>query len=257
MQHGAAGADRRGVRLLCAAAGLLVCVLAQAQDQDAIRAAMQASIEKQRESVRRQVKRAVPGAAAPAAGTPATTGAPVASASVPSSSSFFTVDWPTPPAFAAALEAAPPDCDPLPAKDVGALVDTAAKQEGVKPELIRAVMEQESGFKPCAISDKGAAGLMQLMPSTADELHVTDPFDPTQSVSAGAKLLRMLLDKYKGDTRLALGAYNAGEARVDESGGIPEIPETQDYVTSILNRLAKDAAGAKTVSAPPSTAAGP
>jgi soluble lytic murein transglycosylase-like protein len=170
--------------------------------------------------------------------------------------SFFTVEWPAPPDFAAALAVAPPDCDPLPAKDVNALVDTAAKQEGVKPDLIHAVMEQESAFKPCAISAKGAEGLMQLLPSTADELHVADPFDPAQNVSAGAKLLRMLLDKYGGDTRLALGAYNAGGDRVDKSGGVPDITETQDYVSAILSRLSKDAAAARTVSEP-RPAAGP
>jgi soluble lytic murein transglycosylase-like protein len=168
------------------------------------------------------------------------------------------VDWPTPPAFAAALATAPPapDCDPLPATDVSALVDTAAKREGVRPELIRAVMEQESAFKPCALSPKGAQGLMQLMPATADEFHLADVFDPAQNVGAGAKLLRMLLDKYSGDTRLALSAYNAGGARVDQSGGVPDIPETQDYVTSILSRLSKDAAAAKPVS-DPKVAAGP
>jgi soluble lytic murein transglycosylase-like protein len=193
--------------------------------------------------------------AVPASGVPVAGGAPPAGASatppgVTPPPSFFTVDWPAPADFAALLTAAPPDCDPLPAKDVSALVDTAAKQEGVKAELIHAVMEQESGFKPCAISLKGAQGLMQLMPSTADEFHVADPFDPAQNVTAGAKLLRMLLDKYGGDTRLALSAYNAGDMKVDQSGGVPDIPETQDYVTNILNRLSKDAAAEKTISAP-------
>jgi soluble lytic murein transglycosylase-like protein len=218
-----------------------------AQNPDAIRAAMQSSLEKQKESVRRQVSGSVP-VAAPAMQT---TSAPVAAATPAAAPpSFFTVEWPTPPAFAAALAAAPPDCAPLPATDVSSLVDTAAKKEGVKPELIKAVMEQESGFKPCALSAKGAQGLMQLMPATADEFHVDDAFDPAQNVSAGAKLLRMLLDKYSGDTRLALSAYNAGGARVDQSGGVPDIPETQDYVSSIMSRLSKDAATVKTVSEP-------
>jgi soluble lytic murein transglycosylase-like protein len=228
---------------------LLLCVEAQAQNPDAIRAAMRPSIEKQKESVRGQVGAAVHGA------TPAP-GATAAAPGFTAPASFFTVEWPATPAFAAALAAVPPDCDPLPDKDVNALVDTAAKKEGVKAELIRAVMEQESAYKPCALSAKGAQGLMQLMPSTADEFHVADPFDPAQNVSAGAKLLRMLLDKYGGDTRLALGAYNAGVGRVDQNGGIPDIPETQDYVTNILSRLSKDAAAAKTVSEPP-LAAGP
>ncbi len=248
------------MRLLCATFGLLVCADAWAQDPDAIRAAMQSSIEKQKESVRRQAGTIAPAvtpptpvsaATAPVPGTspvpgsntPAATAAaatPAASAA-PAPSSFFTVAWPTPASFAAALTAAPPDCDPLPSKDVDVLVDHAAKQEGVEAKLIHAVMEQESGFKPCAISDKGAQGLMQLMPTTSSNLNVTDAFDPSQNVSAGAKLLRLLLDKYKGDTRLALGAYNAGDGRVDQTGSVPDIQETQDYVASIMNRLAKDA----------------
>ena len=253
--------------MLCATFGLLVCADTWAQNPDAIRAAMQSSIEKQKESVRRQVGTAPPvavsatpasPAAASATDSPATTAAsntapatasPTAPAA-PASPSFFTVDWPAPSDFAAALTAAPPDCDPLPAQDVSALVDHAAKQEGVEARLIHAVMEQESGFKPCAISDKGAQGLMQLMPTTASDLHVTDAFDPSQNVSAGAKLLRMLLDKYKGDTRLALSAYNAGGGRVDQTGSVPDIQETQDYVASIMNRLSKEAAAAVPISDP-------
>jgi len=251
-----------GVRLLCATFGLLVCADAWAQDPDAVRAAMQSSIEKQKESVRRQGVTAPPvvapanpasGAGLPASDAPAT--APPTTPASPASSSFFTVDWPAPADFAAALTAAPPDCGPLPSKDVDALVDHAAKQEGVEARLIHAVMEQESGFKPCAMSDKGAQGLMQLMPATASDLHVSDAFDPSQNVSAGAKLLRMLLDKYKGDTRLALSAYNAGGGRVDQTGSVPDIQETQDYVASIMNRLSKDASTTAPISDP--TAARP
>jgi soluble lytic murein transglycosylase-like protein len=236
------------VRLLCATVGLLVCADAWAQDQDAVRAAMQSSIEKQKESVRRQGVTAPPvvAAANPASGAASPPTAPAA----PASSSFFTVEWPAPADFAAALTAAPPGCDPLPAKDVDALVDNAAKQQGVESRLIHAVMEQESGFKPCAISDKGAQGLMQLMPTTASDLHVSDAFDPAQNVSAGAKLLRILLDKYKGDTRLALSAYNAGGGRVDQAGSVPDIQETQDYVASIMNRLSKDASTTAPISDP-------
>ncbi|MGA2182221.1 MAG: lytic transglycosylase domain-containing protein [Bryobacteraceae bacterium] len=247
------------MRLLCAAVGLLLCVETQAQNPDAIRAAMAPSIEKQKESVRQQVSTTVHGAApaatAPAAGTPAA-GVRTPAPGVAAPPAFFTVEWPAPPGFAPLPATAPPDCDQMPAKDVDALVDTAAKQEGVKAELIRAVIEHESAFKPCALSAKGAQGLMQLMPSTADELHVADAFDPAENVNAGAKLLRMLLDKYGGDTRLALSAYNAGGGRVDQSGGVPDIPETQDYVSNILNRLAKDAAAAKPISEP-RVAAGP
>lgn len=243
------------MRLLGVVVGLLVCsgLQVRAQDPAAIRATMQASIEKQRESVRKQASTAPPSTVgiSPIVTTKITTSDTAPPTGPDASPSFFTVDWPTSPEYAAAL-AAPivPDCDPLPAQDVDALVDSASQKEGVKPELLKAVMEQESGFKPCAISPKGAQGLMQLMPDTVDELHVNDVFDPAQNVSAGAKLLRMLLDKYNGDTRLALGAYNAGGARVDQSGDVPSIPETQDYVNSILNRLSKDAATAKPVNDP-------
>ena len=224
--------------MLTTAAGLLaVCGGVWGQDSEAIRSAMQASIEKQKESVRRQT-----GAPPPAANSANAAAAPVAKPS------FFTVDWPQPPNFAALFAAAPADCDPLPKSQVDELVASAATQQGLKPELIRAVMEQESGFKPCAESAKGAFGLMQLMPSTADEFHVDDIFDPAQNVSAGAKLLKALLDKYGGDTRLALSAYNAGSQRVDQDGGIPDIPETKDYVSSILSRLTAEAATPKTVS---------
>jgi len=207
---------------------------------------MQASIEKQKESVRHQTgaPAATPNPASTAAGTVAKT-------------SFFTVEWPQPPSFAALLAAPPADCDPLPKTQVDDLVASAATQQGLKPELLRAVMEQESGFRPCVESDKGALGLMQLMPSTADEYHVSDIFDPAQNVTAGAKLLKALLDKYGGDTRLALGAYNAGSQRVDQDGGIPDIPETRDYVTSILSRLAAEAATPRTVSPQDAAASSP
>ena len=78
---------------------------------------------------------------------------------------------------------------------------------------------------------------MQLMPETAEEFDVDDPFDPKQNVEAGAKLLKSLLERYKNDPALALGAYNAGPERVDQAGGVPQIPETMDYVTAILEKL--------------------
>ena len=78
---------------------------------------------------------------------------------------------------------------------------------------------------------------MQLMPETATQLGVHDPFDPKENIEAGAKYLRQLLDKYKGDMAQALGAYNAGPSTVDQSGGVPAIPETKDYVDAILKKL--------------------
>ena len=129
------------------------------------------------------------------------------------------------------------DCDPVSDPVVAPIIESAAKTEKLEPKLLRAVIEQESGFHACAVSAKGAMGLMQLMPSTVQQLDVQDPFDPKQSVDAGAKFLKQLLDRYKGDLPLALGAYNAGPATVDQAGGVPEIPETRSYVDSILQKL--------------------
>jgi soluble lytic murein transglycosylase-like protein len=117
------------------------------------------------------------------------------------------------------------------------LIDGAAQQAGVDSKLLRAVIDRESAFRPCATSPKGAQGLMQLMPATAEELNVDDPFDPKQSIDAGAKYLKQLLDRYKGDVPQALAAYNAGPSAADLAKGVPEIPETRAYVDAILQKL--------------------
>jgi soluble lytic murein transglycosylase-like protein len=140
------------------------------------------------------------------------------------------------PLSATAVEA-PPQCQPLPPADVDSLLQDAARREGVGVDLLRAVAKQESGFLPCAVSPKGAMGLMQLMPATADRFGVTDPFDPKQSVDSGARLLKQLLARYGNNVELALSAYNAGASRVDASGGIPNIAETVAYVQAILSSL--------------------
>ncbi len=127
-----------------------------------------------------------------------------------------------------------PDCDPLDDGLAGPLIEDAAKQQSLDPRLLRAVIGQESGFRACAVSVKGAQGLMQLMPQTAAELGVANPFDPKQNLDGGARYLRQLLDKYKGDLAQALGAYNAGPKTVDESGGVPDAQETREYVDAIL-----------------------
>lgn len=129
------------------------------------------------------------------------------------------------------------DCQPLPEQQLGPIVEKAAQENSILPELLRAVIGQESGYRPCAVSSAGAQGLMQLMPGTAAGLNVSNPFDPEENVSAGSKFLRLLLDRYNGDLPKALGAYNAGPARVDAFGGIPPIPETQNYVQSIMRRI--------------------
>jgi len=87
------------------------------------------------------------------------------------------------------------------------------------------------------VSKKGALGLMQLMPATVVGLNVEDPFDPKENVDAGARFLKQLLQRYGGDVALALGAYNAGPARVDAAGDVPAIPETMDYVNDILTQI--------------------
>ncbi len=129
------------------------------------------------------------------------------------------------------------DCPPLEIEQAESLITAAAAKQSLSPELVRAVMRQESGFKPCAVSVKGAQGLMQLMPATAARLHVTDPFDPEQNVQAGALFLKQLLKKYSGDLRLALVAYNAGSTRADQLDPSQYPAETQGYLANIFADL--------------------
>jgi soluble lytic murein transglycosylase-like protein len=117
----------------------------------------------------------------------------------------------------------------------GPIIQEAAHKYGVDPALIAAVMETESKFNPDAVSQAGAKGLMQLMPATARGLGVTDAKDPRQAILGGAKLLGILSDKYKGDLKLTLAAYNAGSGAVDKHGGIPPYGETQKYVPLVMS----------------------
>ncbi len=109
-----------------------------------------------------------------------------------------------------------------------------ATRHGVAPDLVEAVIRVESAFNPRAVSNKGAQGLMQLMPRTASALGVRNAFDPRQNIEGGVRHLRYLLDRYPGNTALALAAYNAGEKAVDYYGGVPPYAETQQYVQKIL-----------------------
>lgn len=114
------------------------------------------------------------------------------------------------------------------------IVRSAAQRYKVDPNLIRAIIIQESGGDPQAISHKGAKGLMQLMPQTAREMGVKDVFDPEENIFAGTKYFRKLLDKFKGDLILSLAAYNAGPGAVERYGGIPPFKETRDFVKRVL-----------------------
>jgi hypothetical protein len=181
-----------------------------------VQAAMERSLAQQRESVGRQARNA--------------------SEQTVAGAGFFTLEWPKPVPAADASGM----CDPLPVEEINRLVAENAKRAGIQQNLLREVIRRESGFRPCAVSSKGAQGLMQLMPATAEDFHVTDPFDPEENVAAGARYLRLLLDRYSGDLRRALSAYNAGPGRVDAAGGVPNIPETRSYVSTILRAVLLD-----------------
>lgn len=116
-------------------------------------------------------------------------------------------------------------------------IQRAAARYGLNADLIRAVIGAESAGKQDAVSSKGAQGLMQLMPATARQYGVVDPFDPEQNIDGGSKYLSYLFTRYGGNTKLALAAYNAGEGTVDKYGGIPPYTETRNYIRKIENDL--------------------
>lgn len=120
------------------------------------------------------------------------------------------------------------------------IFEAASKKYNVPLELLKAVAKQESDFNTRCVSYAGAQGLMQLMPSTARSLGVTDSFDPWQNVMGGAKYLSQKLEMYNGNVRLALAAYNAGSGNVSKYGGVPPFKETQDYIKKVLAYMNQD-----------------
>lgn len=120
-------------------------------------------------------------------------------------------------------------------------VQQLAPAYGLSPSLVNAVIAQESGFNPSAVSSAGAMGLMQIMPATAASLGLTDPFDPVANLRAGMSYLASLVSRYNGDIPLALAAYNAGPEAVSRYGGIPPYPQTEQYVSDILSNWASQA----------------
>jgi soluble lytic murein transglycosylase-like protein len=203
------------------------------KQREATLAAMQSSIDKQRASI--------------AVAKDATKGTLVADPSpINAGASFFQLPPPAPlpgnVSVSVSLPAAEPlmpdvNCEPIPVADVTPVLEQAARREDLDPRLLTAVIQQESGFRPCAISRKGAQGLMQLMPATIEQFGVTEPFEVKQNIDAGAKFLKELIGRYSGNLTLALGAYNAGPGTVDAADGLPHNPETMTYVTEILSKL--------------------
>jgi soluble lytic murein transglycosylase-like protein len=146
-----------------------------------------------------------------------------------------------PTAFSAALtDAQTSDARGGMSSPFGAEIDAAAGRYGIDPSLLRALVRQESGFDPAATSPAGAQGLTQLMPATAASLGVANPLDPLQSLDGGARYLRQQLDRFGGDERLALAAYNAGPGAVARFGGVPPYAETQAYVERVLGFAAQE-----------------
>jgi hypothetical protein len=123
------------------------------------------------------------------------------------------------------------------------LVREAAERHRVDPALVRAVIETESNWNPRAYSRKGAGGLMQLIPTTAQRYGAYDLFNPQQNIDAGVRHLKMLLQRYNGNLDLALAAYNAGEGAVDKAQGIPPFRETRDYVQKVQNAYFRPGSG--------------
>jgi len=152
----------------------------------------------------------------------------------PDPRSGIAAEHPAAPGLASAASQPAPAAKALAPKLIAPeqLANAAAAKYGLPPSLVRSVMKAESGFQPGAVSRKGAVGLMQLMPGTAQGLGA-NPYDPAQNVDAGTRYLRSLLEKYNGLLRHALAAYNAGPQAVEKHGGVPPFAETLDYIRRV------------------------
>jgi soluble lytic murein transglycosylase-like protein len=212
---------------------MLLLLALLAQDPTPLRDKMAAALDKQREAVKRQTRS-------------------LGLHQNDQPTGFFTTPWPrtqlpTTTAPAATMQPAayhyeatrvqPWACDPMDPAALDSLIAQTAAREQLTPDLLLAVIRKESAGYPCAVSNKGASGLMQLMPATARQFAVSDAFDPKQNVEAGARLLKQLIERYPNDLPRALAAYNAGSGAVDQHGGVPPYAETQNYVTQILGWL--------------------
>lgn len=129
--------------------------------------------------------------------------------------------------------------------DIHEYIDDTAARQGIDPKLVRAMIQVESNWNPFAISNKGAMGLMQLVPATAARFGVMNIFDPKENIAAGTRYLRFLLDLFRGDLHLSLAAYNAGENAVRQSGGIPTYRETREYVNKVTSAYNLPADGSR------------
>jgi len=118
--------------------------------------------------------------------------------------------------------------------DYGGIINQASTEFGIDPHFIRAVIKAESGFDHQAVSSKGAQGLMQLMPGTAGDMEVSDPFDPEDNIFGGVRYLSLLLKRFKDNKILALAAYNAGPNAVETYKGVPPFPETREFVKRVM-----------------------
>jgi soluble lytic murein transglycosylase-like protein len=176
----------------------------------------------------RAISRSLGAAAVLALAAAGPAGADIYSSRGPDGSFSFT-DTPTAPEYSVVIRETPPV---LPWRDVA---EREARRHGLDPRLVRAVIYVESGENPRAVSPKGAQGLMQLMPGTADELGVGNAFRPRENIQGGVSYLASMLQRFGGDVELALAAYNAGPGAVQKHGGIPPFPETRAYVKKVLD----------------------